>query len=105
MTDREKFLERWRGTVPSLAAQYTESFSGHHYVLLDKTVHECGIHWTRIHNGSNDAQNTAKEAWAEADAAMVEKFGEPKDPARDALVLKADALAEPIWQAREGANG
>ena len=74
MTDREKFLERWLGRLRGSAQQAIVRYA-------------------------DAASDAAAEAWAKAEAARVEKFGEPRDPARDALVLKADAAMRK-WQER-----
>jgi len=151
MTDREKFLERWAWTgIRARDVQYCEDYEGCAVAVRHNPQSGIGFEDTR--------SLTPRMAWDRTDDAMVAHFGEPPSPARDALVLEADAamrkwqarakrannylwamdltghidsyeatvsktwgvagaptwyeavlaadaLAEPIWQAREGANG
>ena len=92
MTDREKFLERWAWTgVCARDVRYCEDYEGCAAAIRHNPQSGIGFEDTR--------SLTPRMAWARADDAMLARFGEPPNPERDALVLKADAVMRK-WQAR-----
>ena len=92
MTDREKFLERWAWTgIRARDVQYCEDYEGCAVAVRHNPQSGIGFEDTR--------SLTPRMAWDRTDDAMVAHFGEPPSPARDALVLEADAAMRK-WQAR-----
>jgi len=98
MTDREKFIERWSYGGYRPEAVYTETKDGCSVCASIFWTESDGGHGVHVRK-MDTLSDTPAEAWAKADAVMVARFGEPPNPARDALVLKADAAMRK-WQAR-----
>ena len=88
MTDRERFVERWRGRCPWLEVEYHELSDGKHQVLL--YPRGCGFYAPT----GTPCRDTAKEVWAAAEDAMLERYGEPCEDERDIRLRQADEFIQ-----------
>ena len=84
MTDRERFVERWRGRCPWLEVEYHELSDGKHQVLL--YPRGCGFYAPT----GTPCRDTAKEVWAAAEDAMLERYGEPCEDVAEFEALRAE---------------
>ena len=84
---KQKFLERWRKRCPELRVEHVDRADGKHQAWL----------YPRGRGSlatDSPCRDTAKEVWAAAEDAMLERYGEPCEDERDIRLRQADEFIQ-----------